>query len=296
MVGKNTPNCHAWQLVYVWLPKGQSVKKILNQNNLIDNTTFFLQFCDIADTTKLLANCYSFIDLSDKLHISSKIHDQPQWCSTVYQMTVVFPCFLYIPELVHKGAVFCRHVAAVRSGNLPHTDCNSGLNHDKPLIPCRSFPHWQLPSFSPSFFHVSMTFLLSACQKPTASGVAVWRIWRRNIMILSLRSHLFSPRVLVVGQVNCRHHSSAACIIYLWSMSTWCVVNAHSQSFLNMIFHTALFHLCLNCPSFLANTSLFSSLSSRCDHSARGRLACLSHWTNGKNHPCGNGCLVGLLS
>lgn len=94
-------------------------------------------------------------------------------------------------------------------------------------------------------FHVSVTFPLSACQKPAASGVAVTTgIWRRHIMILSLRSHLFSHHVLVVGQVNCRHYSSVACMIYLYHMSTWCVVNARSRSFLSMIF-TQQFFTCV---------------------------------------------------
>lgn len=133
-------------------------------------------------------------------------------------------------------------MATIRFGNQPHGCSKSGLSHDNPLI---LFPSLAFALFLTFPFHVSVTFLLSACQKPSASGVAVLTsIWRRHIMILSLRSHLFSHHVLIVSQVNCIHYSSAVCMIYLYRMSTWCVFNACSQSFLSMIFtHIALFRL-----------------------------------------------------
>ena len=57
----------------------------------------------------------------------------------------------------------------------------------------------------------------------------------------ALRSHLFSHHVHFVSQVNCRHYSSAVCVIYLYSKSTQWVVNVHSQSFLSWIFTHSTF-------------------------------------------------------
>lgn len=139
-------------------------------------------------------------------------------------------------------------------------------------------------------FHISVTFPLSTCQKPSASGVAVQTsVWRRHIMMFRLRSHLFSHHVLVVGQVNCRRNSSAARIICLYHMSTWCVLNAYS-----IIFKYDSSHIFQHFFHMLAESSLFSNkrrslfllsfpLSSRVMFiQLWGHFTCLAHWMDGK--------------
>lgn len=153
-------------------------------------------------------------------------------------------------------------------------------------------------------FHISVTFPLSTCQKPSASGVAVQTsVWRRHIMMFRLRSHLFSHHVLAVGQVNCRRNSSAARIICLYHMSTWCVLNAYSiifkydsshifQHFFHMLAESSLFSNKRPPPSFF---SLFLSPLVLCSFSSGATLPVWpTEWME-KNHWCVNGCLVSLL-
>lgn len=96
----------------------------------------------------------------------------------------------------------------------------------------------------------------------------------------TFRSHLFPLHVLVVSQVNCRHYSSAVCVIYHYHKSTWWLVNACSQSFLRRILTHAYFSAAFKSSLFYPiPLSFVLSLLTLCSFS--WRTLCPSGLLNG---------------